>query len=146
MSAWWRAVGIEHSRVEIKLSDERFLGGVSAAVQRSAQRVGFDATAQEELIATVEDVCRDTFPLLTAEDSFLEVSIEDFADRMEISVAHRGESKPTAGLDSFAGAEGAIGTDGLWLLARVDRVQYQTEGGVSRMTLIKYALAPPGKV
>jgi len=48
--------------------------------------------------------------------------------------------RPSAGLESFfAGGQGlAGGSSGLSLLARVDRVQYNSESGASKTTLIKY--------
>jgi hypothetical protein len=68
------------------------------------------------------------------------VIVSDFPDRVEVAIEHSGESLPSAGLDTFAGA--AIGSQARLSDAlqknSVDRVQYESRNGVSRMTLIKY--------
>ena len=90
------------------------------------------------------DACRDTFPLLGNENSGnrdLRMIVEDFPDRVQVTIEHSGEAKPTAGLDSFVGGskEGvAAGLSNSLQDTRVDRVQYDTHQGRSRMTLIKY--------
>jgi hypothetical protein len=60
---------------------------------------------------------------------------------VEVAIEHTGEALPTAGLDTFIGD--AAGDPGAGLsralqTTKVDRVQYATSGGLSRMTLIKY--------
>jgi len=140
----------ESSRVELRLSnDPLLLGAVAGAVEHFAQRAGLDTAGQTDLIAAAEEACRDTFKLLPGNAAMLGVIVQDFPDRVEITIEHQGEALPTAGLDTFAllGAEGAAPGEltGLALLARVDRVQYQTEGGTSRMTLIKYVHRSPAK-
>ena len=67
--------------------------------------------------------------------------VEDFPDRVQITIEHSGEAVPTAGLDSFVGggkAGVAAGISNSLQDTRVDRVQYDTHEGRSRMTLIKY--------
>jgi hypothetical protein len=67
--------------------------------------------------------------------------VSDYPDRVEVAIEHTGEALPTAGLDTFIGD--AAGDPGAGLsralqTTKVDRVQYATSGGLSRMTLIKY--------
>ena len=69
--------------------------------------------------------------------------IEDFPDRVQVTIEHSGECKPTAGLDTFVGGgskDGSRRGKSAHSLqdTRVDRVQYDTHEGRSRMTLIKY--------
>ncbi len=132
-----------NGRVELDLSpDPRFLAGLSGAVEHFAEGLGFDPAVCKDLMAAAVEACRDTFRLLPPEHSSVRVLIETFSDRLEVVLEHRGEALPTAGLDTFLGlgAEAAPAGEltGLSLLSRVDRVLYQTEGGASRMTLVKY--------
>ena len=143
-------MAVEASRVVLKLpNDPRLVAAAAAAVEHFAERVGFDAPAQADLAAAVEEACCETLPLLPNSDATLDVTVEEFPDRLEVTLQHQGQAVPTAGLDTFAipGAEaaGAGGLSGLGLLSRVDRVQYNTQGGTSRMTLVKYVRAHPGR-
>ena len=77
-----------------------------------------------------------------SKDSSLKVIVSDFSDRVEVSIEHSGESLPSAGLDTFCDAASSAGSQtglsGALQKTSVDRVQYETRDGVSRMTLIKY--------
>jgi hypothetical protein len=132
-------VASEGHRVELTLTnDSRLVSAVTGAVNHFAVRAGFDAAARKALIEATEQACLDTFKLLPSDDAPLGVVIEDFEDRLEITFEHTGEATPSAGLETFgiAGLEDA--QSGLALLSRVDRVQYHTEEGISRMKLVKY--------
>jgi hypothetical protein len=141
-------LGHEPNRLVLRLSrDLRLLAGVAGALAHIAERAGYDAGARADMAAAAEEVCRDTFPLLTESDPRLSVIIEDFADRIEVTLEHNGQAIPTAGLESFAfpAAEQTGRSSGLGLLARVDRVTYDSKSGTSRMTLVKYLRAQPGR-
>ena len=120
------------------------LAAVGAVVAYSAQRAGLTTESQEGLSAATVDACRETFPLISgphANHSVLKVIVEDFHDRVEVTIEHTGEALPTAGLDTFcgsAGERGAAGISGSLQDTRVDRVQYEAREGKSRMRLIKY--------
>lgn len=131
---------VESNRVEMKLpNDPAALPAMSAAVVHLAQRAGLDDAGQQDLAAAAEEACRNTFRLLHGEGARLSVVVQDFPDRVEVTVEHTGEALPSAGLETFAGFGSADGDlSGLALLARVDRVLYNTEAGISRMTLVKY--------
>ena len=123
-------------RVVLKLSNHpRLVAGVAGAVGHVAARAGCDARALADLVAAAEEACRNAFSLLAAADAQLGVTIEDFPDRVEVTLEHEGQPAP--------GAAGPGGLSSAKLLARVDRVQYDTQGAVSRMTLIKYFRAEP---
>jgi len=121
-------------------ADDRLLTSAAGAVAHFARRAGLPTAAGDELATATEAACRDTFKLLPAGNGTIEVRVDRRSDSLEVTISHRGEAQPSVGLDTFAGAaageEGGI--TGLALLANVDRVQYQTEGGVSKMVLVKY--------
>jgi len=128
--------GRAHLRVD---NDPRLLAGLAGAVEHFAKQANFAAEASADLIAAVEEACRETFPLLSEAHPELFVIFKAFPDRAEITIEHRGEELPSAGLDTFLGDPSAPGgLTGLSILSKVDRVQYNTEGGVSRTTLIKH--------
>jgi hypothetical protein len=116
-------------------SDARLVAGVGGAVGFFAALAGLDSQASANLIAAAEEACRDCFPQLSPDDPLLDVRIEDLADRIEVTLEHRG--RPAAG----AAAASAHGTAALG----VDRVEYEAEGGMSRMTLIQYVHTRPDK-
>jgi hypothetical protein len=138
-------VTTDPSRTELKVHDDpRLISAVGAIVSHSAHRVGLPREAQQGFAEAAMDACRETFPLLGNDNSAnrdLRMVIEDFPDRVQVTIEHSGESKPTAGLDSFVGGprEHVAGKISASLQdTRVDRVQYDTHEGRSRMTLIKY--------
>jgi len=134
----------DHIRTELTVhNDPRLMAGVSALVSHLALVAGLPVASQEGLAAAVVDACRETFPLVNGEeghDGALQMIVEDFPDRVEVTIEHGGEALPSAGLDSFCGGgEGiAAGISNSLQDTRVDRVQYETREGRSRMKLIKY--------
>ncbi|MGH9747040.1 MAG: hypothetical protein ACRD59_13140 [Candidatus Acidiferrales bacterium] len=124
--------------------DPRLLVAVGAVVSHSAQRAGLAQEARDGLAEAAMDACRETFPLLGNQNSGnreLRMVVEDFPDRVQVTIEHSGEAVPTAGLDSFVGGSKAGVPEGISNSlqdTRVDRVQYDTHEGRSRMTLIKY--------
>lgn len=139
-------MGIDPTRTELTLNDDpRLMAGVVAIVSFAAHRCGLSSGAQEGLAAAAAEACRETFPLVNgngSKDSSLKVIVSDFADRVEVSIEHSGESLPSAGLDTFCDAASSAGSQtglsGALQKTNVDRVQYETRDGISRMTLIKY--------
>jgi len=133
--ALWRPVTADPARTELKVhNDPRLLAAVGAIVSHSAHRAGLPREAQHGFAEAAVEAVRETFPLLgndSTGDRDLRMVIEDFPDRVQVTIEHSGESKPSAGLDTFAGSASLQDT-------RVDRVQYDTHEGRSRMTLIKY--------
>ena len=134
------------ARTELKVhNDPRLLAAVGAIVSHSAHRAGLSREAQHGFAEAAVEAVRETFPLLgndSTGDRDLRMVIEDFPDRVQVTIEHSGESKPSAGLDTFAGG-GSRDHAGRKISAslqdtRVDQVQYDTHEGRSRMTLIKY--------
>jgi hypothetical protein len=144
--ASWRPVTADPARTELKVhNDPRLLSAVRAIVSHSAHRAGLPREAQQGFAEAAVDAVRDTFPLLgndSTGDRDLRMVIEDFPDRVQVTIEHSGESKPTAGLDTFVGGGSKDHAGGKISASlqdtRVDRVQYDTRDGRSRMTLIKY--------
>jgi hypothetical protein len=138
------------SRIEVSLDDDpRLLAALRTLVLHSARRAGLRPSAQEDFASAALDACRDTFPLIPATAGAggrLRVVLQDYHDRVEMTIEHSGEPLPTAGLDTFcaqAGRESESKLSGALQVKKVDRVQYETRDGVSRVILIKYSGARP---
>lgn len=132
----------EFIKTEFRITaDALLVAGVVAAAEHFGQRRGLDEAAVQSLMRAAKDACESTFKLLSKEAPTLGVVFSEFDDRIELIIEHKGEALPTAGLDTFLSAEevdAAPGDlSGFTLMTLVDRVQYQTEGGTQRMTLVK---------
>jgi hypothetical protein len=135
-------VACEHSRAILHLSrDDRMIAAVGGAVAHFAERVGMENAACILLTSALEELCRQTLPLLNGNGDGLDVAIEDFDDRLQISVEHKGEAQPSVGVESFI-AECARDSDqrltGVRLMRSVDRIEYDARSGSIRTTLVKY--------
>jgi hypothetical protein len=134
----------EFITAEFRLTaDLLFVAGVVAAAEHFGQRRGLDEPAVQSLMRAAKEACESTFKLLSKEAPTLGVVFSEFDDRIELIIEHKGEALPTAGLDTFLSADeneaGPGDVSGYTLMTLVDRVQYQTEGGTQRMTLVKNA-------
>jgi hypothetical protein len=110
-----------------------------AAVEHFAEEAGLSDSARDGLVTACEQVCGDALDRAEGNDGSLEVSIEQFPDRIEIGISHPSLNGPAVGLDSFLGtATGPAESVGVNLLTRVDRVRYDIIGQSSRMILVKY--------
>ncbi len=134
------------ARIEVSIhNDPRLLAALGAIVSHSAHRAGLPRLAQDGFADAAIQACRDTFPLVQdggSGDAMLRLGIVSFPDRVEVTIEHSGEPLPTAGLDTFcagAAADSGQGLSGALQGTMVDRVQYETRDGVSRVTLIKYS-------
>ncbi len=133
----------ESTRVEFHLDrDPRLISAVRSAVQFQAARAGLEEAGCENFAIAAEEVCKEALTQFTDADGGLEVTLETFSDRIEISIHHRGQLVPAVGLETFAlhsaGTGGAGGLNGMELLSRVDRVTFNSEEGVARTTLVKF--------
>ena len=131
----------EPVRVMFHLGQNSALAGVlCAAVQFQAVQAGFEPGCCAEIAAASEAVCRETLSQVTDAEGGLDIALDTFAERMEVSFLHRGQIAPAVGLETFVlpNACGAAGINGQELLARVDRVLYNTENGKVRTTLVKF--------
>jgi len=131
----------DSTRVELHLDrDPRLISAVRSAVQFLATRAGLEEKGCENFALASEEVCREALTQITDADGGLNVTLDTFPDRVEISIHHRGRLVPAVGLETFApsGAEPSGGLNGVELLSRVDRVSFSTEKGIARTTLVKY--------
>jgi hypothetical protein len=118
------------------------LGVLRSAVQFQALQAGLGSETCAEFAQASEDVCREALSQLNEGTGGLDVTLDTFHDRIEISIHHHGQSAPAVGLECFAFSEapdrGTGRLNGLELLSRVDRVLFNAEDGVARTTLVKY--------
>src|ERR1019366_4088793 len=130
--------------------DPRLVAAICSAVHYEAVRVGLDAGGCDALGKASEDVCREALLQLTDADGGLEITIDTFADRIEISIHHRGQLIPAVGLETFTPAiaqDGESGgLNGMELLERVDRVMFNSEDGTARTTLVKFLQPKRGTI
>lgn len=119
----------EHSRVQIKLPNApELVGAVVGAADHLAQRAGFDEAARSALLHLAEQAALDQVAELPGNDAALEVTLEDFADRVELTFEHAvskgagtGAAKPASDYP------------------QADRVEAEIRGGTSHLKLTKYA-------
>lgn len=133
----------EPTRVVFHLDrDPRLIAAVRGAVHYQAALAGLESQSCENFAIASEDVCREVLSQLTDADRGLDVTLDTFPDRIEISIHYHGRLAPAAGLESFAlpgaHAGGTGEVNGLELLSRVDRVMFNTEKGAARTTLVKF--------
>ncbi len=142
---WPNRMTTEPARTELLLHDDaRLLAAIGAVISFSGEHCGLSSEGQQALTTAAVEACKETFPLVPVGadgERALKLVVADYPDRIEVEIQHRGEASPTAGLDSFAGNLQAAGGPALSAALQktsVDRVQYETKDGVSRMRLIKY--------
>jgi hypothetical protein len=113
-----------------------------SAVEFQAIHAGFETEAGAQLARAAGDVCRETISKLGGDGEDVDVTLDTFSDRIEIAIHCRGQVLPALGLETFAFSDaltgGTSGLNGLELLSRVDRVLYNSEGGVAKTTLVKF--------
>ena len=130
--------------------DPRLVAAIRSAVHFEAARVGLGAGGCDELDKAVEDVCGQALVQHVDAGGDLEITIDTFADRIEISIHHRGQLIPAVGLETFTPAiaqDGESGgLNGMELLERVDRVMFNSEDGTARTTLVKFLQPKRGTI
>jgi hypothetical protein len=134
-------VATEPKALQIQIdADPRFAAAVGGAAHYFADTAGLNEVASAQLQSSVVTACLETFAHLSAENPRLRVTLAQFAGRIEVALAHLGESLPAVGLDAIAGfaaqIDGAGASPGG--LAGVDRVQYETNGRETVTRLTKY--------
>ena len=139
----WKPMTNEAVRVEFHLDASVALAGVlRGAVQFQACNAGLDTGMGEKIASAAEDVCRESISQLADGEGGLDVTLNTFADRIEVTIAHRGSGVPPVGLETFAFSKAlgknATGVSGLELLTQVDRVLYDNEDDKVRTTLVKF--------
>jgi hypothetical protein len=135
------AVATEPKSFHLQIdADARLAAAVGGAACFLADAAGLQDDAVSQLQNSIVAACREAFDQLTGDHPHLEVTLTRFADRIEVALAHQGETLPAVGLDSIAGFAAQLGGSGASPgdLAGVDRVQYETHGGETVTRLTKY--------
>jgi len=133
-------VNTDHTRTELRFSrDERLLAGVRGAVEHVANRHGLAADDRIDLAVASEQACRRAFLQLDGSCDSCTVVIDDFVDRVEVSV----ESPPSSGPGKpgvAVKAAFALPADDpeADIRTRVDRVDHDSSHGRARIVLTKY--------
>lgn len=126
----------EAKPIELQIdADARLSAAVGAAARFQAEAAGLDGEAVAELQKSVVAACREAMEHLTGDHPHLRVTITRFNDRLEVALSHEGSAEPATGLDRIAGlghSKSSLTLDG------VDRVQFETRGGIAVTRLTKY--------
>ena len=133
-------VNAEHRRTELKLGrDERLLAGVRSAVEHVANRHGLTVEERADLGVAAEQACRAALVHLDETDSLCSVIIDDYEDRVEVSVESPRHPK-SAKINSSLGSLAAVPIEEreAEMKKRVDRVDRDTSNGRERVILVKY--------
>jgi hypothetical protein len=123
-------------------ADARLAAAAGGAARYFGDAAGLGDDAIAHLQAAIVSACVEAFEHLTKEHPHLDVSFARLADRIEVALSHEGEAAPALGLDSVAGFAASGGKDAgsPAALEGVDRVQYETRGGVAITRLTKYVV------
>ena len=130
-------------RVSFRLDPTAALVGVlRGSIQFQAAQAGCEKS--EDVAGAAETLCRQSIMRPGEVSERLEVILNSFPDRIEVSVARPGPALPAADRESHVqGVAGRAGEIGSVLMSRVDRILYKSEEGRAWTTLVK--LLHPGK-
>lgn len=115
------------------------LAGVRGAVEHVANRHGLTVEERVALGAAAGQACRAAMAQLDETGSLCEVIIDDYEDRVEVSVEtprHPKSAKINSSLGSLAAVP--IEERETEIEKRVDRVDRDTSNGRERVVLVKY--------
>jgi hypothetical protein len=120
--------------------DARLAAAVGGAARYLADAAGLESEAMFHLQSAIVAACLEAFERLTEEHPHLDVTLTRLPDRIEVALSHEGEVSPAVGLDTIVGFATHLGgaSGGPPVLGGVDRVQYETQGGIMVMRLTKY--------
>jgi hypothetical protein len=145
MSPLRTAVATEANRIQLKMdADARLAAAAGGAARCFGDAAGLEDASLSQLQSTVIAACREEFRHLDAAHPHLEVTLTRFTDRIEVTLAHEGESAPPLGLDAVVGFAAQMGQNsgGPRALEGVDRVQFETHGRFAIMRLTKFLHSP----
>jgi hypothetical protein len=128
-------------------ADARLAAAAGGVVRYLADVAGFDNDAVARLQSAVIAACSQAFEQLTADHPRLEVTFTRLSDRMEVSLAPRGDGLPVLGRNTAVFVPGTGGTGSpRRVFAGFDRTQYGTQNGEAVTRLTKYIgqAAPKG--
>jgi hypothetical protein len=129
-------------------ADPRLAAAAGGAARCLGGAAGLEDASLSQLQSAIVAACREEFRHLDAAHPHLEVTLTRFADRIEVALAHEGESSPAMGLDAVVGFAAQLrdNSSGTRALDGVDRVQFETHGGcaITRLTKFLHSPAPTG--
>jgi hypothetical protein len=134
-------VAAESKSIKLRIdADGRLAAAAGGAGRFLADAAGLEGNAITQLQDAIVAACKGAFEHLTEEHPHLDVTLTRFPDRIEVALAQEGEPFPAIGLDTIVGANLPTNTGGgtAALLGGVDRVQYETRGGLAVTRLTKY--------
>jgi hypothetical protein len=122
--------------------DPALLSAVHCAVQFQASRARLEEKSCADLAKVTEGVCREALSHFTDADGGLDVTLDTFPDRIEVSIRHQGQLVPSVGLETFTATHwhenGDTRLSGVQLLSCVDRISFNAEDGVAHTMLVKF--------
>jgi hypothetical protein len=126
-------------------ADPRLAAAAGGAARFFGDAAGLEAPAITDWQTAIVAACNAAFEHLTREHPRLQVTLTWLADRIEVALSREGDAGPALGLDTLAGLAPQHGSaqekgrrGGSLVLGGVDRVQYDTLGGVAVTRLTKY--------
>jgi len=138
-------VAAEAKSIQMQIeADPRLAAAAGGAARYFADAAGLESEAVAHWQTAIVAACMEAFELLTHEHPRLDVTLTRLVDRLEVALSREGDTSPAVGLDTLAGLA-PHGSDvpgrrpgSSSVLGGVDRVQYETQGGVAVTRLTKY--------
>jgi hypothetical protein len=125
-------------------ADPRLAAAAGGAARYFADAAGLEAPAIASWQTAIVAACKEAFANLTREHPRLDVIFTRLVDRLEVTLSQEGETAPALGLDSLTGLSAEAGDapdktqSGSPVMRGVDRVQYESKGGMAVTRLTKY--------
>jgi hypothetical protein len=119
-------------------ADARLAAAAGGAARYFGDAAGLANDDITHLQQAVVSACVKAFERFTQEHSRLDVTLTRLADRIEVALSHEGEGNSTQGAEPNAGFAASGHGRSSARMEGVDRVQYETRGGVAVTLLTKY--------
>lgn len=120
-------------------ADARLAAAAGGVARYIADAAGIENDDLTQFQRATVSACKEAFEYLSPAHPHLAVTVSRFTDRIEVAVAHEGETAPAIGLDTIAGFASQSGDSSAPRILRgVDRVQYETQGASAVTRLTKY--------
>jgi hypothetical protein len=131
------------AQVQLKLhADSRLAAAAGGVARYFADAAGLESEPCVQLQMAVVAACEESFEQFADDGAQLAVTLERFADRIEVSLTHQGTVPPAAGLHTLAGFAGMAGDSRKSVLVALDRVQFETQGNSATTRLTKFWVLP----
>jgi hypothetical protein len=121
-------VATEAKSIQMQIeADPRLAAAAGGAARYFADAAGLEGAAMTDWQAAIVAACKEAFEHLTREHAQLSVTLTRLADRLEVALSRENDTaQPGAPAGKSEVLEG------------VDRVQFETQGGVAVTRLTKY--------